>query len=296
MAVVTPGAASGAGVWFAKITRMSIAGTIEKTIRRSGSTIHYWLAGPEDGRLVTFTPGASMDRRMFDEQVSAVASAGYRVLTWDVRGHGRSKPIGDGFSLGIVAGDLLALMDEAGYRKAVHVGQSFGGFVAQEIARHHPERVRALALVGSTSVTMHYRRRDRWALKLTPPLFKLWPEEDFKKRVAQNTATKPGVQRYAYDATNALSKEEFLQVWKGVVRSLDEDEGYRIRQPLLLTHGEHDRVGNVAKVAAEWAAREPDCRYEVIPDAGHNANQDNPAFFNRMLSDFLGQRAPARSG
>jgi len=39
---------SGVGVWFAKITRMSIVGTVEKTIRRSGSTIHYWLVGPED--------------------------------------------------------------------------------------------------------------------------------------------------------------------------------------------------------------------------------------------------------
>lgn len=270
---------------------MSTVGTVEKTLRRSGSTIHYWLTGPEDGWLVTFTPGASMDHRMFDEQVPVVASAGYRVLTWDVRGHGLSKPIGEDFSVPAVVEDLLALMDLCGHEKAVFVGQSFGGYVAQEALFRYPERVAALALIGCTNITVLPSRLEYWALKLSPLMFRLWPWDNLRKQVAKSTALKPEVQRYAYEVTGMLSKEEFVTVWEAVAGALHEEPGYRIERPLLLTHGERDRTGIVAKTAPEWAAREPDCRYEVIPRASHNANQDNPAFFNRLLLDFLEQRA-----
>lgn len=272
---------------------MNDVGTVEKTVKRSGSTIHYWLNGPEDGRLVTFTPGASMDHRMFDEQVSAVASAGYRVLTWDVRGHGQSKPIGEDFRVPAVVEDLLALMDHLGRETAVFVGQSFGGYVAQEALFRHPKRVEALALIGCTNITVLPSKLEYWALKLSPIMFRLWPDGNLRKQIAKNTAIEPEVQNYAYEATRMLSKKEFVTVWRAVADVLHEEPDYRIERPLLLTHGEHDRTGIVAKVAPEWAESEPDCRYEVIPGAGHNANQDNPAFFNRVLLDFLTQRAPA---
>ena len=263
-------------------------------MRRSGSSIHYWLTGPQDGPLVTFTPGATMDHRMFDEQVRAVVTEGYRALTWDVRGHGLSKPIGEKFTLGAVAGDLLAILDALGYAEAVSVGQSFGGFVAQEVAFRHPERVRALVLIGSARITSVPKKRELWALKLTPLIFRLWPKKSLRKVTARNTAVEPEVQRYALEATSLLSKREFLTVWRAVVDSIREVPGHRIEQPLLLTHGEHDRAGNVARTAPQWAAEEPDCRYEIIPGAGHNANQDAPQAFNDHLVSFLRESVPTR--
>ena len=261
--------------------------TVEKSVQRSGSVLHYWLTGPEEGTPVVFTHGATMDHRMFDAQVPVVAAAGYRVLTWDIRGHGQSKPVGDGFSLEIATGDLLSILERAGFRKTIQVGQSFGGLIAQELAYHYPDRVRALALIGSSSLTASLKRSERIALKLTPALFKLWPEENLRKLVAKNTATSPEVREYARNAMDALSKKEFLEIWQGITRSFREEEDHLIRKPLLLTHGEKDRSGNIAKATPAWAAREPGCRYEVVPEAGHNANQDNPAFFNRLLLDFL---------
>ena len=60
--------------------------------------------------------------------------------------------------------------------------------------------------------------------------------------------------------------------------------------PLLLTHGDQDATGSIRRQAPWWAAYEPDVRYVVIPDASHNANQDNRAFFNETLRAFLQQR------
>src|SRR5690606_27347453 len=79
----------------------------ERTLLRSGSTIHYWVGGPEGRPLVTLTHGATMDHRMFDAQIPALADS-YRVLICDVRGHGRSQPLGINFSIAAAAEDLLA--------------------------------------------------------------------------------------------------------------------------------------------------------------------------------------------
>ena len=46
----------------------------------------------------------------------------------------------------------------------------------------------------------------------------------------------------------------------------------------------------ISKIAPDWAARDPESRYIVIPGAGHNANQDNPTFFNRLLLEFLDEQ------
>lgn len=264
------------------------------TLNRSGSGIRYWLSGPKDGPLVAFTPGATMDHRMFDRQVEAATDAGYRALTWDVRGHGLSKPIGHEFTNGSVAEDLAALVPYVGYEKAVLVGQSFGGYVSQELYLRHPERVSALIVIGSTCLTVPPTRLQRLALKSTRALFKALPDKTRISVAAKNTATKPEVQRYAHEAASLLSKEEFLTVWRAVTKVFHDRPDHRIEVPFLLTHGEHDRAGTIAKEAPNWAAREPDCRYEVIPDAGHNANQDNPEYFNRILLEFLRDNAPPR--
>ena len=67
---------------------------------------------------------------------------------------------------------------------------------------------------------------------------------------------------------------------------------YHIPMPFLLTHGVQDALLNIVQLAPLWAQHEPQCQYVVIPDAGHNANQDNPEFFNRVLLTFLRQYVP----
>lgn len=52
-------------------------------------------------------------------------------------------------------------------------------------------------------------------------------------------------------------------------------------------HGDRDVTGTIRKWAPRWTRHQPDCRYVVVPGAGHVANQDNPAFVNRVLLDFL---------
>jgi 3-oxoadipate enol-lactonase len=81
----------------------------------------------------------------------------YRVLRLDLRGHGHSdmpKPADD-FSLSLLVSDAVALLDLAGAENAHIVGNSAGGYVSQQLAIRHPERVKTLALFGSTPGLKH---------------------------------------------------------------------------------------------------------------------------------------------
>lgn len=260
----------------------------EYTLQRPGCTIHYWLGGREDRPLVALLHGATMDHHMFDQQLSALAGE-YRVLTWDNRGHGKSRPLHGDFSLKDSGDDLIALLDHLGVEWAVLVGQSMGGMIGQHVYLHHPERVQALVNLGAVNITFPFARWEVLALKLSLPLFNLWPYEHFKRTVAKSTATKPDVQAYALATINQLTRDEFLNIWKAVTVAVDEKgvPGHHITCPFLLTHGDQDTTGSIRKQAPKWAAYEPNAEYVVIPDAGHNANQDNPTFFNRILLDFL---------
>ncbi len=273
---------------------MSDTRPTEGVLERLGCPLHYWLTGPEDAPLVVFCHGATMDHRMFDAQIPAVAGR-YRVLTWDLRGHGRSRPIGDigaGLLVRDLVEDLLALLDLLGYERVSLVGQSLGGSLAQEVVFVRPDRVETLAVVGAACNTIEHPRRHRIALRISPVLFKLWPEDDLRQRAAREIAVRPEVREYAYNASRQLTKEDFLKVWNAVTDSVHHEPGYRIEHPLLIAHGEHDDTGNIRETSPRWAARDPRSRYVVIPDASHNANQDNPEFFNELLVDFLDEFVP----
>ena len=64
----------------------------EHVLERQCAPLHFWIEGPEDRPLVICIHGATIDHRMFAAQISALTPK-YRVLTWDVRGHGRSRPL-----------------------------------------------------------------------------------------------------------------------------------------------------------------------------------------------------------
>ena len=139
---------------------------------------------------------------MFDEQLEPLAAAGYRVLTWDIRGHGRSQPIGRlPTDIADMTDDLLTVLDELGLVGPICVGgQSLGGYIAQDLVRRAPERVAAVVIVGSTCATMPIAWWERWALRSSPWWFVPWPWEHLKRTIAMSTALRPEARDYARDA------------------------------------------------------------------------------------------------
>jgi pimeloyl-ACP methyl ester carboxylesterase len=116
----------------------------------NGKTAYAYTAGSAPGPdAVVFIHGAQNDHSVWTAQARVLAAQGHHVLAVDLPGHGRSA----GPALATVedmAAWLLALLDAAGIARAVLAGHSMGSLVALEAAFQAPDRVRALALVGST--------------------------------------------------------------------------------------------------------------------------------------------------
>ena len=136
---------------------------------------------------------------------------------------------------------------------------------------------------------MIYNPLEIWTLKFTMPLFNIMPYGMFKKMVANATSIVPDVQAYAVAAVNQIPHEEFLRVWKTITLAIDSKgmPDFKIKVPLLLMHGDQDKTGTIRRDMPKWTDIDPQAEYHVIPDAGHNANQDNPARANALLLDFL---------
>lgn len=255
-------------------------------LERDGCPLHIWLAGPEGAPLVVCSHGAGADHRMFEAQVAALAGR-YQVLTWDARGHGRSRPMGAAFSLERATDDLLAVLDAVGARDPVLLGQSMGGNLSQDLLYRHPGRARALVLIDCVCNTFPLTRLERLAVRLTPTLLRLYPREMLLRQSANAISRRQEVRDYLYATMSVIPQDEIVAILTGTLGGLRNDPDYRIPVPFLLLRGEEDRAGSIMQQAPRWAARDPNCRYVVVPEAGHCANQDNPAFVNAAILGFF---------
>ena len=120
--------------------------------RPDGRTVAVDVAGPDDAPVVVFLHSSPGSRR-FDPDPAVTASAAVRLVTLDRPGYGGSGPWPEG-TVPTVAGcadDVAAALDLLDAADAAVVGWSAGGRVAAGVAARHPDRVRALALVGTPS-------------------------------------------------------------------------------------------------------------------------------------------------
>nr|BAG55481.1 putative hydrolase [uncultured bacterium] len=259
-------------------------------VERDGCPIHVWTGGREEGPWFVMLHGATMDHRMFNAQVEALAPH-VRLLVWDARAHGRSQPIGAGFSIARCTHDLLAVLDALSIDTAVVCGQSLGGYIAQELWRAAPQRVDALVLIGTTPLFKAYSGLEVFLLRASLPLFRIWPYGSLTRTIARQTAVTPAARAYALQACRQLTRADFLTVWEAVSLAVDrhgrEDVAFDL--PVLLLHGDQDRTGTIRRDMPRWAPELPRATYQVIPDAGHNANQDNPDATNAAILRFVQQ-------
>ncbi len=262
-----------------------------ETFERDGCRLRYWIDGPAGAPLVVFSHGATADHTMFDDQVAAV-TARYRMLRWDMRGQGASRPAEPPFSCIRAARDLAALLDHLGEDRVALVGQSIGGNVGQDFIFRYPDRCAAALFLGCTCSTGPLTWADRLLLKITPAMLGFYSAGALRKTAANGSAVTPAARARLLTMMTPLSKAEFVVIFSEIVRGLHPEPGYRTPCPILIAHGEADNLGNIKQAAAPWAARDEAPAPVVIPNAGHCANMDNPEVFNAVMMDFLAERWP----
>ncbi|QFY14507.1 alpha/beta fold hydrolase [Nonomuraea phyllanthi] len=250
-----------------------------------GCDLRYADSGGE-GTPVVFTHGAGADHVMFDAQAEHLHARGYRVIVWDMRGHGLSQPAGGAFTAERALADLHALIEHLALDRPVLVGQSLGGNLGQALVQRNRRLARALIVIDSAWNTGPLSWSERMLLKTAAPMLLALPAKHLPKLMADASAVTPAARADARRAFSQMSKKDFVQVWKAAVELVVPDPGYRTPVPLCLIRGRHDRTGNIASAMPRWARAEG-VEEVVIPDAGHICPQDNPQAVNVAIVTFL---------
>jgi pimeloyl-ACP methyl ester carboxylesterase len=259
--------------------------TTAHVLERYGCPLHYWFSGPENAPVVVLCHSAGLDHRMFEDQVMYLGQT-FRILTWDIRGHGLSKPTGK-FTLFRAMKDLLAILDHHQIKECAFVGVSLGSYITQLIAYFYPERVTGMVLVSSTCITEKPSLYDRFWYLVSELMFTIIPIKWIATPMALRATYYYPIHPYVKPTLAQMSRRDYAAVWREIVHCYIDDPDYKVDKPLLLAYGEYDRFHTVKKAAKRWAKRNFNSYVKSIPGASHCPNMENTRYFNDIVEHFL---------
>ena len=242
-----------------------------------------------DGDAILLIHGFPFDRTMWRAQVMGLP--GYHRIAPDLRGFGMSDPPGESASLATHADDLVALLDQLKVGKFVVCGLSMGGYVALDLWRRYPDRIRAMVLVDTRAEPdsadgRHQRDRligavgDRGTGALVEAMTsKLLARETFERQPLSVGHVKTMILEASVPgAVSALA----------AMRDRPDSTGLLpgITVPALVIAGAEDAI-IPASAQEEMARKIPRGRYHSIAGAGHMPPLEQPEEFNRLLAAFL---------
>jgi pimeloyl-ACP methyl ester carboxylesterase len=231
----------------------------------------------DDAPTVVFLHGAFIDSlaSYYFTLGPQFAGAGFDVVMYDLRGHGRSERPASGYTLEDFTADLDALLDELGITGRVQlVGNSFGGTLALDFAVHHAERVAAVTVVESGPATQDWAAAMSGALHQATETL---PEQEaldwFVAEYGAVASTRQGDARHDAHIARLGRKAARLIADTSIStdipggRLLTDVQLKEIDCPVLLINGQDGLVGEQSAQLAELLQ---DCEVAVVPGQKHS--------------------------
>lgn len=226
-------------------------------------------------------------RRSFARMLPLLPSTMHAVAV-DLRGHGDADKLPTGYDVETLAADVTAVLDALELRRAVLVGASSGGYVAQQVAVSEPDRLAGLVLAGSPR-DLRARPPFADALERMPdPLDPAW--------VREFTANFTDLDRLP-SWYGDLLVEDALRVpaplwwaaYVGLNRSRPPTDAGEITVPTLVISGGRDGLLG-REQTAELVSRVPGARWIEYPDTGHLVLEEQPGRLAADVAAFVLQR------
>jgi len=246
------------------------------------------------GTPLLFVHGLGSSVRDWEGQVAHFSKRNH-VITFDVRGHGRSgKPAGP-YSVPQFAADAAALLNALGVASAHVVGISMGGMIAFQLAVDAPGRVRSLVIVNSGPELVARNLRQRLQIVQRHVILRMIGMRKLGELLSQRLLPKPEhaplrqtfVERWAANDPRA-----YRDAFKALIGwSVAEHIG-DIRCPTLVVAADNDYTPVSAKQA--YVDRMPNAELVVIADARHAVTVEHPLEFNDVVEQFLSKQREAQ--
>lgn len=189
----------------------------------------------------------------------------YRVIRLDLRGHGRSEVPRSELTMARLVSDVTELMDEIGLESAHFVGNSAGGFVAQNVALTAPDRVLSLALFSSPPGLKHSQAAS-WIPRIRAQGLRAFLAATIEDRFPLDVAP-PGLVRWFLDEAGK-NDEDFICRFIALMGGLEwRDAVAWIKCPTLIVAPGHETVGG-SEIYDDMVKSMPNARlltYEGLP-------------------------------
>ncbi len=247
---------------------------------------HHVIEGDGPPLVLIHGVGGALDSWDF---VVGQLRAHYRLIRYDLRGHGASAKLRGPYTLQDFVDDHVALLDHLGLDAPDVAGFSLGGLIAQGLALAHPYRVGRLALISAIGGRM--------------------PEESAKARARADTLATGGASQHLDAAVDRWFTAAFQAahpeiIAKRKIASLQNDphcyaaayrvladydlidDLHRISHPALLMTGELD-TGSTPRMSMSMAERMPRAQFKLLPGLKHSVLLEAPALVAGHLHDFF---------
>lgn len=289
--------AAGVAAAAAIRSRAAVAAPVAREPFFARSADGTMLAGDAQGDPqapeILFIHGLRQSRLSWDKQAADPALAGFRLVRFDLRGHGDSdKPTSlDAYSdADRWAEDVAAVIAAAKLRRPVLVGWSLGGYVigaylrarggaqvaginlVDGVTKLSPDLLTTSAGSFTETTTSHdLAERTAATAEFLAACFHQPPTAiEFQRMLVVNGMTARAVNE-GFVQTKTTDLEPFFRDYAG---------------PILLTHGAHDRLVRLA-MSERIKAIHPNSRLSVYADSGHSPFYEEPARFGRELAAFV---------
>lgn len=242
--------------------------------------------GPDDADLLVLGPSLGTSTILWETTTPALAGR-YRVVAWDLPGHGASAPARDAFTVAELAEAVAGVINDISADRVWYAGVSLGGATGLELLLRHPDLIQGAAILASGA-------------QLGEPAG--WHERAAQVR-AQSTSSVIIASAQRWFASDSIEREpELSGRLLHALQDADDESyalccealaGYDVRArlgeittPVLAAWGEHDVVAPEAK-SLEIAAGVQDGRSERVAGAAHLPPAEQPGETARVILDFF---------
>jgi pimeloyl-ACP methyl ester carboxylesterase len=243
------------------------------------------------GRPLLLLHGFPLSRRLWRPQLDGLPDAA-RLIAPDLRGHGQTPPTRGPYSMDQLAADAANLLDFGQVEQPVVVaGLSMGGYVALAFARQYPERVAGLILAATRAGADSpdgRANRDRLAAAARAQGSAPVVEAMLPKMLAPAAYEgRPQLVRFVREMMAGTSPDGLVGALLGMRDRPDSTPLLAdLRCPVLILHGAQDQIIPPAEAEA-MHTQIPGSRLQILPEAGHLLNLEQPLAFNAEVRTFL---------